>query len=218
MRSLHERLRRLFRPQSIIVAVLALAGAGLTLAPYAAVTPAHALAIESISDPAMSNPPIADQPVDFPVMAAPMMSWQSLPLTDARTGATFTLADFAGKTVYVEPMATWCTNCRNQMNVIRDQVRAQVDPEQVVFVSLSVETTLAPETLAAYTATHGYDWTFAVMSQELLQELATQYGRTVTNPPAVPHFLILPDGSTSGLSTGHHSAEKLLEKLTMGGM
>lgn len=216
MRSQHERLRRLFRSPATIAVTLALAVVGLTLTPLAAVAPANALAIDSVSDPAMSSPPVADQPVASPLLAAPMLSWQSLPLTDARTGASFTLADFAGKTVHVEPMATWCTNCRNQMNVIRDQVRAQVDPEQVVFVSLSVETTLAPETLAAYTATHGYDWTFAVMSQEFLQELATQYGRTVTNPPAVPHFLILPDGSTTDLSTGHHTAEKLLEKLTMG--
>ena len=149
--------------------------------------------------------------------AAERPTWHSLPLTDARTGQTFTLADFAGKTVYVEPMATWCTNCRQQMGVIRDQVRAQVDPEQVVFVGLSVETNLASETLASYTSTHGFDWTFAVMSPELLQELASTFGRTITNPPAVPHFVIGPDGTTSGLSTGHHSAEQLLAILTAAG-
>jgi membrane protein implicated in regulation of membrane protease activity len=33
--------------------------------------------------------------------------WTRLPLTDARTGQTFTLADFAGKTVFVHPMARW---------------------------------------------------------------------------------------------------------------
>jgi hypothetical protein len=114
-------------------------------------------------------------------------------------------------------MATWCTNCRNQMGVIRDQVRAQVDPEQVVFVGLSVETNLASETLAIYTDTHGFDWTFAVMTPELLQELAGTFGRTVTNPPAVPHFLIGPDGTTSDLSTGHHSADQLLARLTAAG-
>ena len=42
------------------------------------------------------------------------------PLADARTGATFSLADLRGKTAYAEPMATWCTNCRQQMGVIRD--------------------------------------------------------------------------------------------------
>jgi thiol-disulfide isomerase/thioredoxin len=144
-------------------------------------------------------------------------SWHALPLTDARTGQTFTLADFAGKTVYVEPMATWCTNCRQQMSTIRDQVRGQVDPEQVVFVGLSVETNLANETLASYTSTHGFDWTFAVMTPELLQELTSTFGRTVTNPPAIPHFVIGPDGTTSDLSTGYHSADQLVAILTAAG-
>ena len=33
--------------------------------------------------------------------------WYNLPLTDARTGATFKLADFGGKTVFLKPMAIW---------------------------------------------------------------------------------------------------------------
>jgi thiol-disulfide isomerase/thioredoxin len=166
----------------------------------------------TITTPLTSQPSVA---VSAPVAERP--GWHALPLTDARSGQTFTLADFAGKTVYVEPMATWCTNCRNQMSVIRDQVRAQVDPEQVLFVGLSVETNLASETLASYTATHGFEWTFAVMTPELLQELASTFGRTVTNPPAVPHFVIGPDGTTSDLGTGHHSADQLLQRLAAAG-
>jgi thiol-disulfide isomerase/thioredoxin len=159
--------------------------------------------------------PLVAAPDSAPAAERP--GWHSLPLTDARTGQTFTLADFDGKTVYVEPMATWCTNCRQQMSVIRDEIRAQVDPERVVFVGLSVETNLTSEALASYTNTHGFDWTFAVMTPELLQELASTFGRTVTNPPAVPHFLIAPDGTTSDLSTGHHSADRLLEQLSAAG-
>lgn len=30
-----------------------------------------------------------------------------VPIVDARTGETFTLAEYAGKTIFVEPMATW---------------------------------------------------------------------------------------------------------------
>ena len=187
-------MRRLAQPMGLLLSVVTvLSVAAFILAPSVVATPTYG-------------------------PAAQLPAWQTLPLVDARTGQTFTLADFAGKTVYVEPMATWCTNCRQQMSVIRDQVRAQVDPEQVVFVGLSVETTLASETLATYTTTHGFDWTFAVMTPELLQELATQFGRTVTNPPAVPHFVISPDGTTSDLSTGFHSADKLLERLSMAGM
>jgi cytochrome oxidase Cu insertion factor (SCO1/SenC/PrrC family) len=144
-------------------------------------------------------------------------AWHALPIVDARTGQTFTLADLQGKTVYVEPMATWCTNCRQQMGIIRDQLRSQLDPERVVLLGLSVETDLAPETLATYVNAQGFDWTFAVMTPELLQELATRFGRTVTNPPAIPHFVISPDGTTSDLSTGLHTADRLLEELTAAG-
>src|SRR5690349_17803814 len=64
--------------------------------------------------------------------------WLNLTLVNARTGETFTLADFAGKTVYVEPMATWCTNCRRQMQTIID-LRNQLQREDIVFVGISVE-------------------------------------------------------------------------------
>lgn len=174
----------------LLALVTALAGAVTLLSSFAEAAPAVA--------------PAAERP-----------AWHALPLTDARTGQTFTLADLAGKTVYVEPMATWCTNCRQQLSLIRDQVRGQVDPEQVVFVGLSVETNLTSETLAAYTDTNGFDWTFAVMTPELLQGLASQFGRTVTNPPAVPHFIIGPDGTTSDLTTGQQSAEQILERLSL---
>ena len=41
---------------------------------------------------------------EIPYSGAPLAT---LPLVDARSGATFTLAEYAGKTVFVEPMATW---------------------------------------------------------------------------------------------------------------
>jgi hypothetical protein len=47
----------------------------------------------------------ATVPATAAVIARP--AWQSLALRDARTGAAFTLADFAGRTVYVHPMAKW---------------------------------------------------------------------------------------------------------------
>jgi cytochrome oxidase Cu insertion factor (SCO1/SenC/PrrC family) len=151
------------------------------------------------------------------LQAAERPAWHTLPLVDARTGQTFTLADLAGKTVYVEPMATWCSNCRGQMSVIRDQVLGQIDPERTVFIGLSVETELSPEKLAAYADTHGFSWTFAVMTPELLQGLSSTFGLTVANPPAIPHFLIGPDGTTSDLSTGFHPADRVLERISASG-
>jgi thiol-disulfide isomerase/thioredoxin len=127
--------------------------------------------------------------------------WQTLPLTNARTGETFTLGDFAGRTVFVEPMATWCSNCRQQLMSVQ-QARAGLNDDEVVFIALSVETNISDADLARYADGFGYDWTFAVMSPEILQELATTFGRTVANPPSTPHFVIRPDGSVSDLITG----------------
>jgi len=143
--------------------------------------------------------------------------WQALALADARTGATFTLADLRGKTVYVEPMATWCTNCRQQMGVIRDQLLSRLDPERTVLVGLSVETDLPREKQAQYVDAQGFSWKFAVVTPDLLRELSGTFGQTITNPTAVPHFVVRRDGTASGLSTGFHTADRLLEELAATG-
>jgi len=139
--------------------------------------------------------------------------WQTLPLVDARTGESFTFADLRGRTVFVEPMATWCSSCRRQMTVVRE-VAAQLDPDAFVFVGLSVETNLDPAALAAYADAQGFGWTFAVMSPELLAALVDTFGRSVANPPATPHLIVRPDGTTTDLATGQHGAAQLLAALT----
>ncbi len=157
-------------------------------------------------------------PGALPTQAAPSAdrpAWLDLPLTDARTGETFSLGSFAGKTVYVEPMATWCTNCRQQLGVVRD-VHAQLDPDRYVFVGLSVETDLASAELARYVDEQNWPWTFAVMSPELLQQLSASYGLTIGNPPSTPHFVIDPAGAPSELSTGIHSAQEIIMDLAPG--
>lgn len=148
-------------------------------------------------------------------LAAEHPAWMDLPLTDARTGAAFTLGSFDGKTVYVEPMATWCTTCPIQLDIVRD-VRAQVDPDRYVFVALSVETDLPSADLATYADQKNWPWTFAVMSPELLQQLSDTYGLTIGNPPSTPHFVIGPGGTTSDLSTGIHPAQDIIMDLAPG--
>jgi thiol-disulfide isomerase/thioredoxin len=141
-----------------------------------------------------------------------LAAWQTLPLTNARTGETFTLGDFAGRTVFVEPMATWCSNCRQQLMSVQ-QARAGLSDE-VVFIALSVETNISDADLARYADGFGFDWTFAVMSPEILQELAATFGRTVANPPSTPHFVIRSDGSVSDLITGVKSPDDIVALVT----
>lgn len=145
-------------------------------------------------------------------MSGDLPSWQTRSLTNARTGETFALADFAGKTVFVEPMATWCTNCRRQLGNVKD-AHAQLSGEDVVFVALSVETTIDDATLANYANEAGFDWLFAVLSPEMLQELAAEFGQTIANPPSTPHFVIRPDGSTTDLVTGIEPADQIIAQI-----
>lgn len=145
-------------------------------------------------------------------MMAELPAWQTIALTDVRTGETFALADFHGKTVFVEPMATWCTNCRRQLTNV-SAARAELNDEDVVFIALSVETNISNEQLASYTHDTGFDWTFAVATPELLQELVATFGQSITNPPSTPHFIVRPDGTYTELVTGIEPAEQIIANL-----
>lgn len=140
--------------------------------------------------------------------------WQTLELTNALTGEVFTLGGFEGQTVYVEPMATWCSNCRKQLTNVASAKEQLADNASVVFVALSVEGNLANETLAAYAQKEGFDFVFAVASPELLKALVEVFGRSVASPPSTPHFIIGPDASVSALFTGFKSAEAIVEQVT----
>lgn len=156
--------------------------------------------MEDAEDEAMAESDAANDELARP-------AWQQLPLTNARTGESFTLADFAGKTVYVEPFATWCTNCRQQLRHVNEIVANFGD--DVVFIALSVEPNIGDAALVQYANDQGFDMIFAAMSPELLRETVAIFGQTITNPPATPHFVIYADGSTTELFTGIESPEEI---------
>jgi hypothetical protein len=90
-------------PWMALAAAVVLAACAPETAPTAA--PPTSTAVPPTAGAAV---PTAVAPVVIPessVSARP--AWQSLPLVDARTGNTFTLAAFAGRTVFVHPMAKW---------------------------------------------------------------------------------------------------------------
>ncbi len=175
----------------------------------------NAMSDETMDDEAVHDGAMDEEAMSDEAMGDEMMSdaaaWQKIALTNVRTGETFSLADFAGKTVFVEPMATWCTNCRRQLTNV-SSARAEFG-EDVVFVALSVETNVSNDDLKAYTESTGFDWVFAVATPELLQELVALYGQTITNPPSTPHFIIRPDGSTTDLVTGIEGVEAIVSQI-----
>ncbi len=88
-----------------------------------------------------------------------------------------------------------------------------VSARDVVFVALSVEPNIGDAALAAYAADTGYDLVFAAMPAELLQALAAEFGQTIANPPATPHFVIQPDGTAGALVTGIQPVEAVLAQV-----
>lgn len=152
-----------------------------------------------------------DETADSMDTMAELPAWQTITLTNARTGEPFTLADFSGKTVFVEPMATWCTNCRQQLGNVR-QAREQLG-DDVIFIGLSLETNLSNEDLANYTVDQSFDWPFAVMTSEMLQSLADTFGRSITNAPSTPHFIIRADGAHTNLVTGIDSPDQIIQQI-----
>ncbi len=183
------------------------------------------MADETMSDDTMTHDTMAESDemmsdeetttMDDMSEMADVPDWQAIELTDARTGETFTLASFSGKTVFVEPMATWCTNCRQQLGNVRE-ARAQLG-DDVVFIGLSLETNLASADLAQYQSDQGFDWTFAVMTPELLQGLTDTFGRSITSAPSTPHFIIRPDGSYTDLVTGIDSVDQIVSQVQAAG-
>jgi thiol-disulfide isomerase/thioredoxin len=138
--------------------------------------------------------------------------WTTIPLTDGRTSATFTLESFAGKTVFVEPMATWCTNCRHQLPNV-EAARVQLNPDQYVFVGLSVAENVDNATLAKYVDGNGWHFRFAIAPEAFVKGMVDTFGRTAVTPPSTPHFIIRPDGSLTEMKTGSHSADELIAEL-----
>ncbi len=139
-------------------------------------------------------------------------AWMTSDLTDACTGETFALADFAGKTLFIESMATWCTNCHAQLTRVKEAV-AQVPEDQrddIVFVALSSEVDLPREALAEYAASNDFPFIFAVIPADMLRTMAEDLGQEVAVPPATPHLIVAPDGTIGEMRTGSSSPEDLL--------
>jgi cytochrome oxidase Cu insertion factor (SCO1/SenC/PrrC family) len=180
-------------------------------APAASSVPAAPTEPAATTEPAAATVPSESASADTPTAdasaaqpAAP--AWLSLPLVNARTGETFTLADFSGKTVLARSMALWCTNCRRGQMRWRDEVMPQVNMENVVFVSLTIETNLTPQDVQAYADENNFGWIFAVATPELLQALTAQFGNGVNVPPSEPQWMIRPNGSVVGLISDNSTA------------
>lgn len=95
----------------------------------------------------------------------------------------------------------------------------ELGTEEYEFISIAVDIGSTPAEIEAYANQQGFDWTFAVASEDFLREFVGQYGRIVITIPNMVHFVIQPDGSISEMNQGTPSPEALIEEIrnaTMG--
>ena len=88
--------------------------------------------------------------------------WFNMPLTDVQTGKTFTMNDYAGKVVLLETMAIWCPNCIVQAGQVQKLHQALGNPEDLISVTLDVDSNEDEAMLKKYVDEWGLDWHFAV--------------------------------------------------------
>ncbi|MBM4409012.1 MAG: hypothetical protein FJ038_10550 [Chloroflexi bacterium] len=201
---------------AVLAALFATACSAATAPGAAAPTTASAPATSTApaspapASPAPASPaPASQAPAPPPTAPAITASWAAIELVDARSGETFRIADLAGRTVFIEPMAIWCSSCRRLQGEAKVAL-ARLDREQVLYLSLDVDPSEDTAQLARYADQLGFDWLFAVAPTSLALALAEQFGDQVLNPPSTPLILIRPDGSVELIGFGHRSADELV--------
>jgi cytochrome oxidase Cu insertion factor (SCO1/SenC/PrrC family) len=127
--------------------------------------------------------------------------WRTAPLTDVRSGETFTIADLGGSVVVIEPMAIWCVNCLRQQRQVATALET-LEGADVVYISLDVDPSERPADLAAYAEEHGFDWRFVVAGREVSRQLARALGDQVLSPPSTPKIIVTRDGQVIGPTFG----------------
>ena len=171
-----------------------------------AVSPSPATA-PSDTAPSDTAPAATTAPASVPPVLE--QAWANVELTNAADGSTFRIADFAGRTVFLENMAIWCGNCKEQQRAAAEA--AQMLGDDVVYIVLDVEPTEDSAALAAYAARNDFPFIYAVAPKAYSRAIASEFGDLVLAPPTTPVWFIGADGTVTLTKRGAKSAEELVE-------
>jgi hypothetical protein len=117
-------------------------------APHLVLLLGVAIAAAACSAASSAGPPVDGAPAAGAPAAGAEGAWRSAELTDARTGDAFTVNGLEGKLVAIEPMATWCSNCRIQQREAVSALAA-IASDDLVYIGLDVDPSDPAEALAA---------------------------------------------------------------------
>jgi cytochrome oxidase Cu insertion factor (SCO1/SenC/PrrC family) len=139
--------------------------------------------------------------------------WFDIKLTDARTGTTFTMNDFAGKVVLLETIAMWCPNCLFQASQVIKLNQSLGNPDDLISVSLDVDLHEDEASLREYVQEYGLDWYFAVAPLQVQHDLGNLYNANYLNPPLSPMLIIDRDGNVHQLDFGFKDVDTLKQNV-----
>lgn len=201
--------------RAAIVALLAIAAGACSA--QGALTESPVATPSAEPRPAQSEEPAPSATADrsgAPAAAALDQPWANALLIDVRTNEPFRIADLvaAGRVVFLEPMAVWCSKCRAQQERAVEAM-ARLDRSRVTWIGLDVETAESAEQLARYSTDAGFDFTYVIADRDVSRALADEFGDVVLNPPATNVIVIEPSGEVTH-ATGGHSADELVEIAT----
>jgi cytochrome oxidase Cu insertion factor (SCO1/SenC/PrrC family) len=140
-------------------------------------------------------------------------AWFSVSLTDARSGEVFTVNDFSGKVVLVEPFAQWCSNCLKQQGQVLELHTRLGDRDDFITLALDIDPNEDIEMLKGYLERNGFHWVYTIAPPEVSREIASLYGDQFLNPPSTPMLIIDRHGEAHLLPFGIKSASELEEAI-----
>ena len=143
------------------------------------------------------------------VIATKTPDWFDIEMTDVQTGKTFKMNDFAGKVVLLETMAIWCPNCILQAGQVQKLHQTLGNPEDLISVTLDVDSNEDEAMLKKYVDEWGLDWHFAVAPLLVERALGNLYSAEYLNPPLSPMLIIDRQGNVHQLEYGLKEVEKL---------
>ncbi len=154
---------------------------------------------------------VANAPAPMPTITPEWFDWFNMKMTDVNTGQTFTINDFKGKVVLLETMAIWCPNCIIQGTQVKKLREALGNPEDLISITLDVDSHEDEAALKEYASSYRLDWHFAVAPLLVERALGNLYSAEYLNPPLSPMLIIDRNGNVHQLEYGAKTSAKLQE-------
>jgi peroxiredoxin len=121
-------------------------------------------------------------------------------LTDI-DGNRFSLSDHRGKVVVLDIMATWCSPCNVEMGHLKD-IFNNYTSDQVIIISIDIDTNETDEKIRAYKDEYGANWIFASDTDDVEEKYDAEY---------IPRIVIIDkEGKIAYAKTGIVTTEALI--------